>query len=214
MEVSNIEIWSEGIRLSPPQDKLINALMRLLHEKSENRNEKSEYFYSGNVESNSVLYGGGGKESKSARMRLSPSELYKAYLDANDYSGEEIRFIKSVLYDTEQQKFLIIYERKYEVVERGRKEKRTDRIEDFQSLFKIISFFEGLTDKEKKGLDQGNEEIRERRGELIIAINPLLTDQINSKYVEYPEDINQEPLSLPGGQDWSRKASSLSATTL
>ena len=31
------EIRTEGIKLSPTQDKLINALMKLLHEKSENK---------------------------------------------------------------------------------------------------------------------------------------------------------------------------------
>lgn len=200
MAVRNVEIRTEGIRLSPPQDKLMNALMRLLHEKSENKNEKSEQFYSGNEESQLVPYGGSGQKSKSAVLRLSPAELYKAYLDSEDYSGDEIKFIKSVLHDTEQQKFLIIYERKYEIVgEKGRKEKRRDRIEAFQSLFKIISFFEGLTEEERKGLDQGDERIRESRGELIIAINPLLTDQINSKYVEYPEDINRRTVIAAGG---------------
>jgi hypothetical protein len=197
----NVEIRTEGIKLSPPQDKLINALMRLLHEKSENRNEKSENFYSGNAESQLVPYGGRGQTSRSPVIRIFPSELYKAYLDSDDYSGDEIKFIKSVLQDTEQQKFLIIYEKKYEIVnnDKKQKEKRTDRIEDFQSLFKIISFFEGLTDAEAKELDQGNEELRERRGELIIALNPLLTDQISSKYVEYPVDINRRTVIASGG---------------
>jgi hypothetical protein len=196
----NVEIRAEGIRLSPPQDKLINAIMRLLHEKSDNRNEHSENFYSGNVESQIVPYGGQGQEARAPVLRIFPSELYKAYLDGDDYSGDEIKYIKSVLNDTEQQKFLIIYERKYDITnEKGKKEKRTDRIEDFQSLLKIVSFFEGLTEEEKKKLDQGNEQIRERRGELVIALNPLLTDQINSKYVEYPADINRRTVIASGG---------------
>ncbi|NGX47641.1 MAG: hypothetical protein K1000chlam3_01020 [Chlamydiae bacterium] len=33
--------------------------MRLLHEKSEHKNEKSERFYSGNIEAEMVPYGGG-----------------------------------------------------------------------------------------------------------------------------------------------------------
>ena len=195
-----VEMRTEGIRLTPPQDKLMTALMRLLHEKSETRNEKSPHFYSGNVETQIVPYGGQGKESKSATIRIYPSELYKAYLDSDDYSGADIKFIKSVLQDTEQQKFLLIYERKYQIsTVKGTKKTITDRIEDFQSLFKIIRFYEGLTDEEKKELDQGNEELRERRGELIIAFNPILTDQINSKYVEYPEDINRRTMIAAGG---------------
>jgi uncharacterized protein YfaA (DUF2138 family) len=34
---------------------------------------------------------------------------------------------------------------------------------------------------------------------LIIALNPLLTDQISSKYVEYPEDINRRTVIAAGG---------------
>lgn len=200
IEERGIEIRTEGIKLTPPQDKLLNALMKLLHEKSENRDEKSEQFYAGNCEVALVNYGGRGLKGRSATLRIYPSELYKAYLDNEQYSGHEIKFIKSVLQDTEQQKFLIIYEKKYEIIgAKGKREKRTDRIEEFQSLFKIISFFEGLTDEEAKKLDDGNEEVRERRGELIIGFNPLLTDQINSKYVEYPEDINRRTMIAAGG---------------
>ncbi|HLB52485.1 MAG TPA: hypothetical protein VJK48_02105, partial [Chlamydiales bacterium] len=34
---------------------------------------------------------------------------------------------------------------------------------------------------------------------MIIALNPLLTDQINSKYVEYPSDINKRMVIAAGG---------------
>lgn len=199
MAERGIEVKTEGVKLSPPQDKLLTAMMKLLHEKSENKNEKSDQFYAGNCETSLVPYGGKGLEGRSATIRIYPSELYKAYLDSDDYSGADIKYIKNLLHDTEQQKFLITYERKYEIINRGKKEKRTDRIEDFQSLFKIISFFEGLTDDEARALDKGNEELRERRGELIIGFNPLLTDQINSKYVEFPEDINRRTVIACGG---------------
>jgi hypothetical protein len=197
---NNVEIRTEGIRLTAPQDKLMTALMRLLHDKSEHHNEKSENFYRGNLETQVVPYGGKGQKSPSAMIRIYPSELYKAYLDSGDYSGADIKFIKTLLQDTEQQKFLIIYEKKYEVSSaKGQKEYRTDRIEDFQSLFKIVRFFEGLTEEERRELDKNNEVVREKRGELVIAFNPLLTDQINAKYVEYPEDINRRTLIATGG---------------
>jgi hypothetical protein len=200
MSTQSLEIRAEGIRLTPSQDRLITALMRLLHEKSENKDEKSPYFYTGNGIAQIVPYGGKGQEGRSAIIRIRPAELYKAYLDSTDYSGASIRSIKSLLQDTEQQKFLIIYERKYEIVtNNGKRSNRTDRIEDFQSLFKILRFFEGLTDEEKKAIDSGNEDVRERRGELVIAFNPLLTDQINSKYIEYPADINRRTVIAAGG---------------
>lgn len=193
-------IRAEGIRLTPSQDKLLNALFKLLHDKSENRNTQSENFYGGNFEKEMVQYGGKGQTAYSPKIRIFPSELYKSYMGHDNYSGADITFIKRVLRDTESQKFLIIYDRKREKkTDKGKKEILTDRIEAFQSLFKIISFFEGLTEEEVQTLDQGDESLREKRGELIIALNPLLTDQINSKYVEYPSDINKRMVIAAGG---------------
>lgn len=193
-------IRAEGIRLTPPQDKLLNAILKLLHDKSENRNIESEQFYAGNAGKEMVPYGGKGQIARSSVIRIIPSELYKAYMDSSDYSGADIKFIKNLLSNTEQQKFLIIYERRRELKnEKGKKEIRIDRIEDFQSLFKIIRFFEGLTEEEAENLDNGNELLRDKKGELVIALNPLLTDQINSKYVEYPSDINKRTVIAAGG---------------
>jgi hypothetical protein len=87
------EIRTEGIKLSPPQDKLINALMKLLHEKSEHSNQFSENFYGGNSETMIVPYGGSGQQEKARVIRISPSELYTSYLDKTDYSGKEIENI-------------------------------------------------------------------------------------------------------------------------
>lgn len=197
---SDVNIRAEGIRLTPSQDKLLNAILKLLHDKSENRNTLSENFYAGNVVGEMVQYGGNGQIARSSTIRIFPSELYKSYMDNHDYSRADIKFIKKVLRETELQKFLIIYERRRELKnEKGKKEYRFDRIEDFQSLFKIVSFFEGLTEEEVEKLDSGSDLLRDRKGELIIALNPLLTDQINSKYVEYPSDINKRTVIAAGG---------------
>ena len=56
-----------------------------------------------------------------------------------------------------------------------------------------------MTDTELQSLEKGDNTVREQKGELIIALNPLLTDQINSKYIEYPTDINQRTMIACGG---------------
>lgn len=200
LKYCTLEIRAEGIKLTTSQDKLMNALLRLLSEKSETKDQKSDNFYGGNEEAQMVPYGGDKKESRAVVMRLHPTELYKAYLDRNDYSGDEIRFIKDLLQETEKQRFLIVYERHYEfITPKGKKEKRIDRIEEFQPLFHIMNFFEGLTLAEHEALEKGSAAIRNRKGELLIALNPLLTDQIQSKYVEYPIDINRRTIIAAGG---------------
>lgn len=199
-DLSAVKIRAIGIRLTHAQDQLIHALFKLLHEKSENKNLKSKEFYGGNGEKQMIRYGGGDKIAESATIRIFPSELYKAYTDSNDYSGSDIKFIKNVLLNMERTRFLIIYERARKTKgSHGKNETRVDRIEEYQTLFKILNFFEGLTEEEVEKLDNGGESVREKRGELIISLNPLLTDQINSKYVEYPSDINKRTQIAAGG---------------
>jgi uncharacterized protein YunC (DUF1805 family) len=174
-------------------------LYKLLHEKSENKNKDSDLFYSGNEQPQLVPYGGKSQEAKAVMLRLRPAELYKEYLGDDDYSGKEISNIKSVLHGLNQKKFLIIYDRKRIVLSGKTKENRTDRIEEFASLIHIVSYIEDMTDAEVQSLNSGDESVRERKGELIIALNPLLTDQISSKYVEYPTDINKRTMIASGG---------------
>lgn len=193
---SRIEIKAEGIRLTPVEDKIIKAINKLLHEKSEHIDISSDAFYKGNASSNDLtLYGGNGQKARPAMLRLYPAELYKAYLDKEDYSGQDIKFIKKNLHELSQKKFLIVYDRKRKVDGKN----VTDRIEDFQNLIKIISYIEGLSDSDLIKLEAGDLELREKRGELIIGLNPIFIDQITSKYIEFPSDINKRTTIAAGG---------------
>jgi len=186
-----------SIKLTPAEDKLINSIFKLLHDKSENKDLSSDSFYSGNEQSKLVLYGG--KKENASVLRIKPAELYKEYLGQDRPSGKGITNVKNLLLGLSEKKFLIRYDRKRKVTKNKKEEILTDRIEDVQSLINIMSYIEGLTEKEVKRLDSGDMSIREKKGELIIALNPLLTDQIKTKYVEYPEDINQRTIIAAGG---------------
>lgn len=202
LETSSTEIKAIGIKLTPSEDKLINAIYKLLQDKSENHDEKSELFYGGNEPGQIIPYGthnGKQQEARSVFLRVKPAELYKEYLGDDNYSGKDIANIKSVLYGISEKKFLIIYDRKRKVKNGNKTENRTDRIEEFQNLIKIVSYIEDMTDKEVDSLEKGESTVREQKGELIIALNPLLTDQINSKYIEYPTDINKRTMIASGG---------------
>jgi len=199
IQESKIEIKTVGIRLTPAEDKLMNAIYKLLHDKSENRDTNSELFYSGNDQTLIIPYGGLNQEAKAVQLRLKPTELYKEYIGEDEYSGKEISNIKNILYGLNEKKFLIIYDRKRTITSGKTKENRTDRIEEFASLIRIVRYIEDMTDAEVQSLNSGDSSVREKKGELIIALNPLLTDQINSKYVEYPTDINKRTMIASGG---------------
>jgi hypothetical protein len=194
---AKIEIKTEGIRLTPSEDRLVKALSKLVHEKCINLVMSNPDYSVSTPDSNFQLssYGGNEQKARAPTLRISPAELYKAYLDRDKYSGEEIKFIKKLLEELSQKKFLIQYDRKRQV--KGKTV--TDRIEDVQSLIKIMSYIEGLSDSELKKLNEGDTQIREKKGELIIGLNPIFLDQINTKYIEYPSDISKRTAIAAGG---------------
>jgi hypothetical protein len=196
-KVEEYAIRTTGIHLTPAQDKMVTALLLLLHRKSEHRDEKALGFYGGNEAAVSATYGK--EERPMPVVRCSIAELCKAYLGKEEYGGAEIEHVKATLFETEKKKFLIAYDRKRVVQKGSAKETLTDRIEDVRSLFKIITYFEGLTGNELSALNRGDAEIRDKRGEVVIGFCPLLIDQIDKKYVEYPEDINRRMVVAAGG---------------
>ena len=203
LAASSIEIRAVGIRLTPAQDRLLNVINKLLYDKSEHGDPANANFYGGNETGQLTEYGGANQHSKAVFLRIRPAELYKEYLDKSDYSGKEISNIKNILFELSEKKFLLLYDRVRQVKIGQRIENRTDRIEEFQSLIKILHYMEDLTDQEIAALDNGSgEPIRERKGEVLIALNPIITDQINAKYVEYPIDINRRTTIACGGQQF------------
>jgi hypothetical protein len=200
IEDSKLEVKVEGIRLTPPENKLVLALNFILHEKSQNKNPKADDFYSGNLPSQIVPYGID-QEKKAAVLKFKPAELYKAFMGKEDYSGADIQYINNVLQQLESKKVLIKYDRIKKIKNGKRIETLTDRIEDFQSLIKIISFIPDLTTEEKEMLDKGDNSIREAKGEMVIALNPIFTDQIDTKFIEIPADTNRRLVIAAGGHN-------------
>lgn len=197
-EVEKVEVKYEGIRLTASEDRLLTALYSLLKDKSESKDADSKKFYAGNYETTEVVPFGG-ENVKRPHLRIVPAELYKAYLGNEDYSGQEIKDINKTLSSLAEKRFLMTYDRVRTVQVGKRTENRTDRIEMFKRLIEIVRYTRDLTDAELAKLDNGDERIRQAKGELIIALNPILTDQINSKYVEYPQDMNRRTVIAAGG---------------
>lgn len=200
IEESKIEVKAEGIKLTPPENKIVHALNRILHENSQTKNSKADDFYGGNAQPLLVPYGQN-QEQKAAVLKFKPSELYKAYMGKDDYSGADITFINNTLHQLESKKVLIKYDRIKRTKNGKKEEVLTDRIEDFQSLIKIILFMPDLTSEEKERLDSGDNSIRDAKGEIVIALNPIFTDQIDTKFIEFPIDTNRRLVIAAGGHN-------------
>lgn len=197
IESGQIELQALGVRLSSPEDRLLNALQGLLHKNSLNTDPEANEYYKGNERNSLVTFGKDKKESPT--LRIKPADLYKAYLERDEYSGAEIKYIKNLLINLANKKFLMIFDRKRKEKVKGKIETLTDRIEEYQGLIRVISYTEGLSEKEMKNLKKGDNSAFEKKGELIIGFNPILVDQISSKYVEYPSDINKRMAIAAGG---------------
>jgi hypothetical protein len=201
IEDYGVQVVAEGIRLTEPESKLQHTLAKLLRDNSQNNKYPHEDdYYFGNQTPVPTTYCG--REQKAAVIRFKRPDLYKAYLCKETYSGAEAEFIDSLLVQFESKKFLIRYDHVKKVSNGKVTETRTDRIEDFASLIKIVYFYPNLTESEKEKLDKGDTVLREKKEEVILAYHPIFTDQIDTKFVEFPDDTNRRLVIAARG--WNR----------
>lgn len=181
-----------GIRLSVAEDRLLNAILKLLHDKSD-RTSGSENYFRGNLTPQVALYGGNMVDFPV--LQFTPLELYKEYLGKSAYSGAEANHIKDTLEDLSKKNFLFIYKR-HKVNEKGNH--LIDRVEEYLPLIKIVKYYENITEEEDKKLDD-NDLKTEEKGKIIVSLNHIFIDQIDTKFIEYPNDINKMTVIASGG---------------
>lgn len=187
-KIKNEEVRYIGIRLTPPEDRLVNSISRLLEKKSFTKNWESKDFYMGNEPSRLVPYGGGGAKQKSAVLRCRKAELLHEFFGTKIHSGADIRYFDRIFSSFLEKKWLIRYKRT--VQEAPKTEARYYIIEDYLPLIKVLKFFPNLSEEEAKRVENESLEMRAPAGEYVLSLNPILTDQITSKYVEFPIDID------------------------
>lgn len=200
-EIPKIELKIEGIKLTPPEERLTTALIGLLKNKSENTDTTSPHFYAGNINSEEVTQYGE-ITLKSALLEVSRSELYTAYYGSSDYSGKDVSDILGVITSLQRKNFRSIYDRTEKKKVGKKYEDRTTRIEYEGPVIQLIQITKDLSNVERSILDSGrnDEKIREKKGGFIFKLSPILTDQIDRKYVEYPIDINRRTEIASGGK--------------
>ena len=188
--IQGIKVLVQGIRLDPFEDRVLNAIIKLL-------NLKSDKDLHGNLPAVQNLYGG--TMTNYPKLRISPHELYTEVTATKNYSGKEIQNIKAVLMRLQEKKFLIMYQRHRKEIRNNKSVEVVDVIQEYQSLFKIISYYEGLTKTELSQLVDDDSETVHTKGEAIFLLNPVFVDQIDTKFIEYPEDVNLQTVIAMGG---------------
>jgi len=201
---NEVETIVEGIKLSIAEDKLLTALLNLNHKKSnvkinkENLPAEPDKYYRGNMATVIVTFGN--REIHTPTLRITPHEFFTEVTGTKDYSGEEIKYYNGILKSLESKNYLIKYKRQRKIKTNGKTNTVIDRVEEYLPLIKIIKYYEGLSKEEDEQLDHNeNTPLSNIKGEIIIKFSPLFVDQIDTKFILYPTDINKRTEIASGG---------------
>jgi hypothetical protein len=193
IEVAGVERAEivEGIKLSPSETKVIDCLCKLLHESSQNLNPKEEDYYSGNMGYDLVKYGGY-ENTPAPKLAFTIYELTREYKGGEYVSGKDIENVKQILTGLDSKGFLVSYVETTKKKDGGRVERK---IEDFRKLIHIIKISQ--TEYSKEDIELSKKE------ETIILLSPIFRNQIDSKFILYPNDINRRTIIAYGSHNIS-----------
>lgn len=186
-EVNKAEPSIKGLsELTEAEDKLLLVLSQLLSKKSEKYDQNSPKYYMGNHEKGLVSINE--IDMETARIKISPHELYSTYLGRNNYNTDHIQFILKTLNTLSKKTFLVtltIPSKK----SKG-KEKRFDKLRTFIPLFQVGILNLDLTESESQEIDNNELLVEGKKCHLLFKFGPLFTNNIRDRYVEFPEDIH------------------------
>lgn len=193
IEASQVEVTEivEGIKLSPSEQKVIDSLCKLLHDKSQTTEPTHNNYYSGNEGFELVDYGGD-KRTQAPKLAFTLFELTQEYKGGDYVSGKDIENVKTILQDLSSKRFLLSYVETTPKKDGGRIERK---IEQFQKLIDIIKLSE---------TEFSNEDIElSKKEETVILLSPIFRRQIDSKFILYPHDINRRTIIAYGSHNLS-----------
>lgn len=168
----------EGIKLSPSETKVIDCLCKLLQKNSQTLDPKKEDYYTGNAGYEMETYGG--CEVKSPKLHFTLYEITKEYKGGGYIGGRDIKDVIQILTELDKKRFLLNH------IETTKDKVRIVR--EFKTLIHIVDLIEW----DKENVEQSKKEAIE------IFLNPIFRNQIDSKFILYPNDINRRTIIAYG----------------
>lgn len=192
----NVEVTEivEGIKLSPSEQKVVDTLCKLLHDKSQTTKPDQANYYTGNSGYELVEYGGD-NNTPAPKLAFTLYELTLEYKGGEYVAGKDIENVRTILQELDNKKFLLSYVETTPKKDGGRIERK---IEDFRKLIHILKISE--RDISKEGIELSKKE------ETVILLNPIFRRQIDSKFILYPNDINRRTIIAYGSHNLSDTA--------
>ena len=180
----------EGIKLSNSEQKVVDSLCKLLHDKSQSLDPNKSNYYTGNENFELVNYSG--EKSPAPKLAFTLYELTLEYKGGDYVGGKDIENVKTILTELDNKRFLLSYVETTKKKDGGRIERK---IEDFKKLINIIKLSE--TEYSKENIELSKKE------ETVIELNPIFRRQIDTKFILYPNDINKRTIIAYGGHSIS-----------
>jgi hypothetical protein len=174
----------QGLSLDQGEDRVLHTLSLLLHRKSENVDQSSPHYYMGNYKKGIISIND--VEMETARIIVSPHELYSAYLGRDDYNTNHIKFILGKLDKLSKSTFLTAWKVPKET---KRKTKTFLLFRTHLQLFQMALLNYDLSEIECDEILSNEMLLQGRKCHFLFKFQPQFTSNIREQYVEFPEDI-------------------------
>jgi len=166
--------------LTEAQDRLLFTLCQLLAKKSERWNQSSEDYYLGNSPTKSVTVDGFGNANP-ARLVVTPYELAKEYYGRDNFNTDHLKHLSDTIKTLSELQFALAISKK--------NEKGTyDRIRTTLPMYGLAIIDKDLSEKELSTISSSD--LHGTKSKLLFKFNPIITNNIREKYVEFPEDLH------------------------
>lgn len=190
-----------GPALTTREHLLIDAIQKLLHQKSEIYDTTSEKYYAGNYEpkdGSKVMKFDVPTKSSYTEERTSPAikftrnELAKEFTGGRTPSGKDQAEAMEILRKIAGRKYLFVYEEKLPDSKDGNPRRR--EIEHYTQLFEL------LIDRDLEG-DKKTKTEKIIREEIAIRLHPIFRTNIDTKFITAPDDIIRRTRAASGGRE-------------
>jgi hypothetical protein len=154
-----------GIHLDATEDRHIHVMCQLLHELSENQNEKADNFYTGNIPIQEIsLWTKNSNQfkTKAPVIKISQQKYYQIFRNTNRIGGNDIKTINKSLNDFSKKHFEMTLR-----VPMGKNSKGEHVFDVFVNdapLFQVVKIYTNVTGEEIVSIEDENPELLKQKG--------------------------------------------------
>lgn len=194
-EQTPLEYSIPSLDLDVSEERLVHTLSVLLSRKSEQWNQDSPNYYMGNYDPGKSKVRGVVTENElsvpktnetefsTARLVVSPHELYSTYLGRENYNSDHSKFIMQTLHGLSKKNFFI-------TLTIPSADGKFQKLRTYLSLFQLVILNKDLSKSESQAIDSNQKFIEGKNCVLLFKFSPLFTNNIRERYIEVPEDLH------------------------